>query len=605
MIATTSNHPLHKELDKTSKKGKMSMAIQFYTNSLSNANAVSWRNSHNLWRLVSSSPCKSSRFCRFMSLPVMPRAIIGTSSTQGHDSLLINLGQPTVISSDIDVSNRIARLKENTRSLMTASNPTTTMELVDKIQRLGIGCSFEEDINKIMKISVQGHANDDLYTVALRFRLLRHNGLRTNPDVFKSFMDANGKFKESLNEDIEALLSLYEASCLGANGEDVLSQAKEFTIRNLKNSLPQLTPLLRKKVLQSLELPRHLRMSRLEARMYIEEYGNEKDHIPFLLELAKLEYNEVQSLHQTEIAEITRWWKHLGLTGKLTFARDRPLECFLWTVGLLPEPKYSAKRVELAKTISILLVIDDIFDTYGAYDDLVLFTKAIQRWDMQEIEQLPEYMKICYMALYNTTNEICYEILKEHGSSVLPFLRKTWIDMVEAFMVEAEWVKRGTEPNLKDYTKNGVTTAGTYMALVHLFFLIGEGVTAKNMGGLVDSYPNFFSVSGTILRLWDDLGTSKEEQERGYVASSIQLLMKEKNLTCEKEGRKQILHLIDMLWKELNTTIVAPNTLPFSIIDVALNMARASQVVYQHDEGSYFSGVDNHAKALFFTPIEM
>ncbi|CAI9280139.1 unnamed protein product [Lactuca saligna] len=561
--------------------GNIKMATQFFTHSISNSNVISWSNSHNPWRLVSSSPRKLiSRYCKFTSLPVLPRAIIATPSSQGNASFLVNFSQPTVISSEVHGSNRVAELKGKIIALMTDSNPIILMELVDKIQRLGLGCTFEEDINKIMKYLVQGHPNDDLYTVALRFRLLRHNGLHVNPDVFGSFMDAN-------------------------DGEDILSEAREFTTRHLKKSVFKLTPLLRNKVLQSLKLPRHLRMERLEARMYIEEYGNEQDHIPFLLELAKLEYNEIQILHQMEISEITRWWKHLGLTGKLPFARDRPLECFLWTVGLLPERKYSTKRIEVAKTISILLVIDDIFDTYGSYDDLVLFTKAIQRWDMQEIEQLPEYMKICYMALYNTTNEICYEILKEHGLNVLPFLRKTWIEMVEAFMVEAEWVKRGTEPNLKDYIENGVKTAGTYMALVHLFFLIGEGVTTENIKTLTDSYPSFFSISGTILRLWDDLGTSKEEQERGDVASSIQLLMKEKNITCEEEGRKQILQFIDSSWKELNKTLVVPNTLPISLIRIALNMARASQVVYQHEESSYFSRVDNHVKSLFFAPIQI
>lgn len=81
--------------------------------------------------------------------------------------------------------------------------------------------------------------------------------------------------------------------------------------------------------------------------------------------------------------------------------------------------------------------------------------------------------------------------------------------MVEAFMVEAEWVKRGTIPNLKDYTENGITTAGTYMALVHLLFLIGEGVANENMKNLLDQYPSFFSTAGKILRLWDDLGTFK------------------------------------------------------------------------------------------------
>lgn len=70
----------------------------------------------------------------------------------------------------------------------------------------------------------------------------------------------------------------------------------------------------------------------------------------------------------------------MGLVEKLSFGRDRPLECYLWTVGLLPEPKYSNCRIELAKTIAILLVLDDIFDTYGSLDELVLFTDAIQRF---------------------------------------------------------------------------------------------------------------------------------------------------------------------------------------------------------------------------------
>ncbi|KVH96608.1 Terpene synthase, metal-binding domain-containing protein [Cynara cardunculus var. scolymus] len=435
------------------------MSSPFYINSLSKTSGAFSSNPQHPWRLVSSSPCKTSRVCRFkISLPVLPLATIAMPLTHC---------KPKAISSEVDVGSRMDELHEKTtRALMTASNPRMTMKLFDTIQRLGIGYSFDEEFIHKLIDPVEGQLDDDLYTVALRFRLQRTNGLHTNSDVFGPFLDANGKFKESSINDTEALLSLYEASYLGANGEDVLSQAKEFTTIHLKKSVSQLTPKLRKRVLHSLELPRHLRMDRLESRRYIEEYENESDHIPILLELAKLEYNQVQSLHQMELAEITRWWRHLGLVTKLTFARDRPLECFLWSVGLLPESKYSANRIELAKTISILLVIDDIFDTYGSYDDLVLFTKAIQRWDLKEMEQLPEYMKICYMALYNTTNEICYEVLKEHGLSVLPFLRKTWINMVEAFMVEVEWKKGRTAPNLKDYIENGVTTAGTYMALV-------------------------------------------------------------------------------------------------------------------------------------------
>ena len=39
------------------------------------------------------------------------------------------------------------------------------------------------------------------------------------------------------------------------------------------------------------------------------------------------------------------------------------------------------------------------------------------------MEQLPEYMKTCFLALYNSINEIGYEILKEEGRNIIPCLR--------------------------------------------------------------------------------------------------------------------------------------------------------------------------------------
>nr|XP_043638247.1 probable terpene synthase 11 [Erigeron canadensis] len=511
----------------------------------------------------------------------------------------------------VGVNKRIEGLKEKTRRvvIITSSlddDPTTTLKLIDTIQRLGVGSYFEEEIVQILETKLKrGLRADNLCTVALCFRLQRQNGIHINPDVFGKFMDANGMFNKSLCEDVEGLLSLYEASYLGANGEDVLSLAKEFTTTYLRNSVSLLTPNLRKSVLQALEVPRHLRMVKLETRRYIDEYGNEIDHNPVLLELAKLDYNHVQSLLQRELDEVSSWWRGLGLAKKLGFVRDRHVECFLWTVGVLPEQKYSDSRIELAKLVAIMLVIDDIYDIYGSYDDLVLFTKAIQRFDLNELEQLPEYMKTCYMILYNNNNDICDKILQKRGLNVKPFLCKTWIDLAQCYLVEVEYVKRGTMPNLKDYIENGVTTSGAYMAMVHLFFLISEGVTNENMRHILHPYPNFFTVTGTILRLWDDLGTAKEEHERGDTQSSIHLLMKEKNITSEEEGRKQILQLIHGLWSELNAELVTPNLVLLPIFRVALNASRTSQIVYEHDENSYLSSVENHVQYFFYKPIDM
>ncbi|XP_076939799.1 monoterpene synthase TPS4, chloroplastic-like isoform X2 [Bidens hawaiensis] len=593
----------------------------------SQANAISLLSHKALYpqQLMNISPFKGSKIC----MPILSsvRPCVKTNSTSAEEvidltsplsitntmsfaqeanSLLVDHhGMKAIILPQVDANKRIHELKEHTRrTLMMTSDPKMTLKLIDTIQRLGVGYCFEEEIKNILENLRQVLPDDDLYTVALNFRLRRQDGLHTKPaEVFQHFMDAKSELKKSSSEDIEGMLSLYEASHLGSSGEDVLSHAKEITTRHLNKSVSQLKPKLHKKVVEGLKLPRHMRMQRLEARRYIEEYGNEDDHNPILLEFAKIDYNKVQSVLQMELVEVTRWWEHLGLSSQLGF-RDRHVECFLWSVGLLPELSFSRSRIELAKAIAIMLVIDDIYDTYGSYDDLVLFTEAIKSWDLEETEQLPEYMKICFEALYKTNNEICDKVLKERGLSVQPFLRKTWVDLTKAYMVEAEWLKRSRIPTLKEYIENGVTTSGTFMALVHLFFLVSNGLTPENLQHL-DRYPSFFTLAGTVLRLWDDLGTVKEEQERGDILSSIHLLMKEKNIACEEEGRKEILQMIYALWNDLNTELVTPDALLFPIIKVALNISRASQVVYEHDNDSYLSSVENHVKSLFYKPIDV
>ncbi|RHN75612.1 putative geranyl diphosphate diphosphatase [Medicago truncatula] len=473
------------------------------------------------------------------------------------------------------------------------------LKMIDSIQGLGIGHHLEDEINIQLGRICDWDLSLDLFGTSLQFRLLRHNGWPTCSDVFKKYLDKSGNFKESLTKDIWGMLSLYEASHLGTEDEEILKRAMKFSSAHLNELIPHLSPEIGRNIAKSLTLPKHLRMARLEARNYMEEYSKGSNQIPALLELAKLDSDMVQSLHQRELTEICRWSKELGLIERLSFARDRPTECFLWTVGIFPEPCYSNCRIELTKTICILDVIDDIFDNYGTLEDLVLFTKAIKRWDLDGMEQLPEYMKICYMALYNTTNEIAYRIQKEHGLTVVSCLKKTWMDMFDAYLEEAKWFNSGYVPSFKTYLDNGVISVGSCMALVHSTFLIGDGLSKETIS-MMKQYPRLFSCSGEILRLWDDLGTSTEEQERGDNACSIQCLMKENNISDENEARKHLRLLIGNLWRELNGLAMS-KTIPLSVVKASLNMARTAQVIYQHGDDQSTFTVDDYVQTLIFT----
>ena len=104
-----------------------------------------------------------------------------------------------------------------------------------------------------------------------------------------------------LEKDVQGLLSLYEASFLGFDGEETLEEARDFITKHLVNLIPCMHPHLKGKVLRSLELPLHWRTPRLEARWYIDQYKTSDNMNPSLLQFAKLDFNMVQRTHHKEL----------------------------------------------------------------------------------------------------------------------------------------------------------------------------------------------------------------------------------------------------------------------------------------------------------------
>jgi len=51
----------------------------------------------------------------------------------------------------------------------------------------------------------------------------------------------------------------------------------------------------------------------------------------------------------------------------------------MWSLACLTDPTLSEERIELTKPISLIYIIDDIFDIYGTLDELTLFTEVVSR----------------------------------------------------------------------------------------------------------------------------------------------------------------------------------------------------------------------------------
>ncbi|XP_070039674.1 (R)-linalool synthase TPS5, chloroplastic-like isoform X3 [Nicotiana tomentosiformis] len=327
---------------------------------------------------------------------------------------------------------RFNKLKEEMKKLIMAegSQELEKLELIDNLQRLGVSYHFKHEIMQILSnINLNAATGDSLYATALKFRLLREHGFHISQDIFNDFKDENDNLKENICKDTIGLLQLYEASFLATETETTLKYATRFTAAHLKNYLGNHCDHKDNRMValaqHALELPRHWMMPRLETQWYISIYEIMSNANPLLLELAKLDFNIVQAVHQQDLRILSRWWKSTCLAEKLSFSRDRLVGNLFWAVGIEFEPHHSYFRRMLTKVIAFVGIIDDIYDVYGTLDELEVFTDAIERWEIKAIEQLPHYMKVCYLALFNITNEMAYEILKEQGIDVLPYLTKS------------------------------------------------------------------------------------------------------------------------------------------------------------------------------------
>nr|XP_043623709.1 (E)-beta-ocimene synthase, chloroplastic-like [Erigeron canadensis] len=485
------------------------------------------------------------------------------------------------------------------------SSTLKVLELIDNLERLGLGYRFQTSITQILNkiaqqddedlISWRGVEEDEenilLAVVSLKFRLLRQHGYRCSAQGFcRRFKDSRGVLAGRLQKNTKALLSIYEASYLALDGETDLNEAKLFATENLLNKLHnnsgEYEVLMNEQVKHALDIPLYRMMARLEARWYIDAYSKREDANRLLLELATLNFNMVQSVHKIDLQELSKWWKEIGLTGKLSFIRDRLVECFFASVGIVFEPQYSCCRIGLTKVCSLINSIDDIYDIYGSLDELKVFTNAVKRWEVSEMECMPEYLQIGFLALYNTVNEMGYETLITHGKNIIPILSKAWGDLADAFLVEATWTHGNVIPSFEDYLDNAWVSVSGVLILTHGYFLMNQDFKKDTIESL-EKCRDLYKWSSMLLRLYNDLAISSDEIEKEGDANAILCYMHQHGV-CEEVAREYIkTSLVEEIWKKMMEARIAccEQDVDAPLTDIAISLARISYCIYQYGDG--------------------
>ncbi|AAD21414.1 Hypothetical protein [Arabidopsis thaliana] len=420
--------------------------------------------------------------------------------------------------------------------------------MIDVIQSLGIDLHFRQEIEQTLHmIYKEGlQFNGDLHEIALRFRLLRQEGHYVQENK-------KGGFKDVVKNDVKGLTELFEASELRVEGEETLDGAREFTYSRLNELCSGRESHQKQEIMKSLAQPRHKTVRGLTSKRFtsmIKIAGQEDpEWLQSLLRVAEIDSIRLKSLTQGEMSQTFKWWTELGLEKDVEKARSQPLKWHTWSMKILQDPTLTEQRLDLTKPISLVYVIDDIFDVYGELEELTIFTRVVERWDHKGLKTLPKYMRVCFEALDMITTEISMKIYKSHGWNPTYALRQSviiiqnWASLCKAFLVEAKWFNSGYLPTTEEYMKNGV-----------------------------------------------------DENQDGTDGSYVECYLNEYKGSTVDEARTHVAQKISRAWKRLNRECLNPCPFSRSFSKACLNIARTVPLMYSYDDDQRLP--DEYLKSL-------
>ncbi|KAJ7547837.1 hypothetical protein O6H91_08G112100 [Diphasiastrum complanatum] len=416
------------------------------------------------------------------------------------------------------------------------------------------------------------------------------------------------------------MFQLYRASQLQFPEEIILEEAKLFTRKFLERSRNTNT-LFDKWVIAkdlvgevkfALDFPWCATLQRIESRKYIQLYGTNDPWIGksvyrmhmisnhMLLNLAKADSNVCQSNFQKELQQIYSWNEEMQLS-KLEFSRQKALECYFTVAATAFEPQMACMRSVWTRCCVLSTVIDDLFDVGASLDDLKEFVAAVKSWNLSAIDNLSKDMKIVFLALYNTTDDIIQEGRRYQGSDIGSHLHEIWIRLVESYLKEAEWTQSGQQPTIQEYTNVSQISIALEPIVLTSAYFVGELLTDE-----IVAHPDYRRVMQLLShcgRLLNDIQGYRRESRQGK-PNSISIYMREYQIT-EEEAIYKAQNEIDHTRKQLVSEILRPTKVPRACKELHLNMAKVLHFMYAETDGfSSSTAMKKHVTSILFDPVE-
>ncbi|KAI4296666.1 hypothetical protein L6164_036607 [Bauhinia variegata] len=255
-------------------------------------------------------------------------------------------------------------------------------------------------------------------------------------------------------------------------------------------------------------------------------------------------YEFMQSMFKVELEEIKRWSENWGLTD-MGFAREKTTYCYFAISAATSLSHDSYVRMFVAKSATIITVVDDFFDKEGTLGELEGLTAAVRRWDSKGLKG---HSKVLFDVLDALVSEAATKYLQQEGIDIKESLKDLWHETFVSWLVEAKWARNGHTPSIDDYIKIGMISIAVHTIVLPGSCFLKPGLSNHKLRPA--QYETITKLLMVTCRLLNDLQSYQKEKEEGKMNSVLLNLVENPESNME-DSISLVGEIIDKKKKEL------------------------------------------------------
>ncbi|KAK8645458.1 hypothetical protein V6N13_119286 [Hibiscus sabdariffa] len=212
---------------------------------------------------------------------------------------------------------------------------------------------------------------------------------------------------------------------------------------------------------------------------------------------------------------------------------------------------------------------------------------VLSRFEVSAMDELlADNKRDLYETLLNATEEAENLVQKEGRYHAISYVKDGWKKYVKAEQVECRWRHQGVVPTFEEYLEVGAYTGTGLLSMSQITLGIEEA--DRNAYEWVVNHNNKFSKALQInSRLYNDIVTGEEEEERGYSTATACYMKQHK--VSRAEATKACRAIIEEGWKDVNEGCMRPTAIPMQVVRAALNYHRLLDFAYRNNDEYTFS----------------